>query len=427
MGEGLDDAELATGLGEGGDGAIQLLFCMGGGELGADAGLLLGYYGVEEAHGVYAELEQAVAEALRQGGVSQHDGYDGVAGTGELEAALLHALAEVGCVVLYALGELGGGLEHVDYLDGGGGDGGHDAVGEQVGAGLLAQHVYHLLTGGYVAAGGAAEGLAEGAGGDVYLAEQAAMLVRATAAGAEYACGVGFVEVYEGAVLLSQLVDFVQAGNDAVHGEHAVCGDEDGAGAVGLGLLQLGLEVCHVVVGIAVTGGLAKAHAVDDGGVVEGVGDDGVFLGQEGLEQAAVGIKAGAEEDGVLHTEEGAEALLELLVQGLRAADEAHGGHTEAPAVDGILGCLFQLGVVGKAKVVIGAHVDDLAAIMQAHLRVLRCGNVALLLVQTCLLQRGKVRNQSVFEICIVHNGLYPFNGRDIVVPPTPFVNLFAV
>ena len=121
--------------------------------------------------------------------------------------------------------------------------------------------------------------------GYINLPEETAVLVRTATALAQHARGVGFVEVHQSAVLLSQFVNLVETGHNAVHGEHAVGGDEDGAGAGSLGFLKLGFEVGHVVVGVAVAGSLAEAHAVDDGGVVQGVGDDGIFLGEKAFEE----------------------------------------------------------------------------------------------------------------------------------------------
>ena len=68
--------------------------------------------------------------------------------------------------------------------------------------------------------------------------------------------------------------------------------------------LSLRLEIVHVAVLVAEALRLAQADAVDDGGVVELVGDDGVFVVEQRLEQAAVGVEAGAVEDRVLGAEE---------------------------------------------------------------------------------------------------------------------------
>ena len=43
---------------------------------------------------------------------------------------------------------------------------------------------------------------------------------------------------------------------------------------------QLGLQIRHVVVGVAQPLGLAEPHPVDDAGVVQGIGDDRVLRPQ---------------------------------------------------------------------------------------------------------------------------------------------------
>ena len=106
--------------------------------------------------------------------------------------------------------------------------------------------------------------------------------------------------------------------------------------------------------------GLAQADAVDDRGVVEGVGDDRVLLGQEGLEQATVGVEAGAVEDRVFGAEELGQGVLELLVLVEGAADEAHARHAIAALVEGVAGGGDGVGVTGEAEVIVGAEVEDL-------------------------------------------------------------------
>ena len=96
-------------------------------------------------------------------------------------------------------------------------------------------------------------------------------------------------------------------------------------------LLQLGLEVAHVDVLVDEALRLAQPHAVDDRGVVELVGEDRVVRAEQRLEDAAVRVEAGRVEDRVLHAEERGDPLLELAVQRLRAADEAHAREPVAP------------------------------------------------------------------------------------------------
>src|SRR3546814_20799304 len=88
-------------------------------------------------------------------------------------------------------------------------------------------------------------------------------------------------------------------------------------------------DVCSsdlVAVRVAVAPGLAQPHAVDDRGVVERVGDDGIVLAQQRLEQAAVGVEAGGVEDRVALAEEVGARLLQLLVQVLGRSEEGRVG-----------------------------------------------------------------------------------------------------
>jgi len=141
-------------------------------------------------------------------------------------------------------------------------------------------------------------------------------------------------------------------------------------------------KVGHVAVGVAVALRLAQAHAVDDRGVVERVGDDRVLFAQQRFEQATVGVEAGGVEDGVLGAEEVGDGLFQLLVQVLGAADEAYRGHAEAVGVERVLGGGDDVRVVGQAQVVVGAEVQHGAAVGEGDLGRLRAGDDALGLEQ---------------------------------------------
>ena len=97
--------------------------------------------------------------------------------------------------------------------------------------------------------------------------------------------------------------------------------------------------------------------------MVQLVADDGVVLAQQRLEQPAVRVEARRVQDGVLGPEKAGEAPLELLVDLLGAADEPHARHAVAPAVECLLGCRDDPGVVGEAEVVVGAEVQHLFAV----------------------------------------------------------------
>ena len=52
-------------------------------------------------------------------------------------------------------------------------------------------------------------------------------------------------------------------------------------------------------------------------------------------------------------------ARFELLVRLLRAADEPDRGQPVAPVVEGLVRGLDDLGMIGQAEVIVGAHVQD--------------------------------------------------------------------
>jgi hypothetical protein len=134
------------------------------------------------------------------------------------------------------------------------------------------------------------------------------------------------------AVLVAQGAHLGQLRDAPVHREHAVGEYQHRARATGAGFLQAAPQVIHVVVAVAPAARLAQADAVDDGGVVQLVADHRVGFVQQRLEQAAVGVEGGGIEHGVFGAHEGGDARLELLVQVLRAADEAHRGQAQTVA-----------------------------------------------------------------------------------------------
>ena len=127
--------------------------------------------------------------------------------------------------------------------------------------------------------------------------------------GAEVAGGVAVVDPDRRVVLVGQVADVRQLRQVAVHAEDAV--GEDQLEPAALRFFELGLQVGHVVVLVAEPLGLAEPHAVDDRGVVQFVGEDRVLLGEQRLEQPAVGVEAGDVEDAVGLAEELGDLLFE--------------------------------------------------------------------------------------------------------------------
>ena len=333
---------------------------MGCADLDADTGLTLRHNGIVEAGDEDAFFLHLGSILLALGGVVDHDGADGALAGFAVEAFFLHAAQEVVGVLVQFVLQLVGLAHHVEHADAGGHKAGSHAVGEEVRTAALTEHVDNLFLTGGEATHGTAEGFAQCAGEDFDFATQVVALGHAASGLADHTGGVALVHHDHCVVFVGQLVDLVQWADIAVHGEDTI-GDDD-AETVLLGSLELLLEVCHIGVGIAVALCFAEADTVDDGGVVEGVGDDGVLVGQQGFEDTAVGVEAGSVEDGVFSAEEIGDFLLQFLVEVLAAADEADGGHTIAAGVHTLLGGFDKLGIVGKAEVVIGAEVEALLA-----------------------------------------------------------------
>ena len=213
------------------------------------------------------------------------------------------------------------------------------------------------------------------------------MFVCAATGLAHEARGVAFVDAQERAVAVAQGADLVQLRDRAVHGKHTVGEHQLEARAFGIGLLQATLQVGHLVVLVAPALGLAQANAVDDGGVVELVADDGVGLAQQRFEQTAVGVKSGRVQDGVFGAQESGQTGFQGFVQVLCAANEAHRTQAITVGAQGFVRGLDHGGVAREPEVVVGAQVDDLAAIGRLDLSALVAGDDAFAFHQALGLQ----------------------------------------
>ena len=104
-----------------------------------------------------------------------------------------------------------------------------------------------------------------------------------------------------GRVFIGEFAEVPQGGDVPVHGEECVAHDE-GAGGFWAPLFEQRREAIHVGVGVDHHASPREAAAIDNGGVVEGVRNNGVVGAEDGLESAAVGVEARRVEDGVVHS-----------------------------------------------------------------------------------------------------------------------------
>jgi hypothetical protein len=211
------------------------------------------------------------------------------------------------------------------------------------------------------------------------------VLVRAAAGLADEAGSVAVVDEDHRVVLLGERDHLVQLDEVAVHREDAVGHDQ--AMPLVLVLLELLLQVLHVHVLEGVVMRRAQADAVDERRMDQAIRDHHVVLAEDGLEDAGVRIHAGGEEQRVLGAEELRDLVLQLAMDVLRAADEAHRAHAEAALFEPLVRRRDHVRMRGEAEIVVGAEVQDLLLLgtfgeFDFDLRALRRADEALLLVE---------------------------------------------
>ena len=184
---------------------------------------------------------------------------------------------------------------------------------------------------------------------------------RAPAGRPEEAGGVAVVHHHQRVVALGQVADLGRAARRRRPSRTRRRWRSAGSARPRLAFRQP-LELVHVAVGVAVALGPAEPDAVDDRGVVERVGDDGVLLAEERLEEPAVGVEAGGVEDRVLRAEEARDR-----------PPRAPCGSSWVPQMNRTLAsprpqrarpswaARTSVGIVGQPEVVVGAEIEDLA------------------------------------------------------------------
>ena len=183
---------------------------------------------------------------------------------------------------------------------------------------------------------------------------------------------VAVIDHHQGTVLVRQVADSLQIRYVTIHGENAVCGDEHDFRSGRFCFVKLGFQVLHVIVLIAVTLRFTEAGAVNDGSVVQFIGNDGIFRSQNGFKETAVGIEAGRVEDDIIHTKEVCNFLFQVFVNLLGAADEAYRAEAESPVFVAGFRSFNELRIIGKPQIVVCTHVDNLCCLCSINSGFLR-------------------------------------------------------
>ena len=206
-----------------------------------------------------------------------------------------------------------------------------NGVGEEIRARTLTQHIDDLFASRGETANGSTKRFTECSGNDFGFSQAVELFGNTPSGFSDNSSRMAFVDHHQRVVFFGQFHYFIDGSYVSVHRENAVCGDD--AKTLGLCFLQFCFQIGHIGVGVAIAFCFAQAYAVDDGRVVERVGNDGVFIGKQRFEKSAVGIETSRVQNSVFRLKKLADSRFQFFVQVLRSADETHGRHSVAALI----------------------------------------------------------------------------------------------
>mmetsp|Transcript_17043 Transcript_17043/g.37548 ORF Transcript_17043/g.37548 Transcript_17043/m.37548 type:complete len:222 (-) Transcript_17043:266-931(-) len=194
-------------------------------------------------------------------------------------------------------------------------------VAEEIGATFLPQQLDNLLLACGVTPGAPAHCFAQSGVDHVHLLFDVVQLGGAAQRFAQDTRGVALVHEQVRAMFLLQLDQFLQVCEVAIHGEHSVCHYQ--LDAFVFAQTQFVVQVFVVQMFIDVALRFAESDAIDDARMIKFVRENCIFVSQDGLEKACIGIKTGGLEDGVFCLVETANLVFKLFMDCLGPADES--------------------------------------------------------------------------------------------------------
>src|SRR5690625_3090667 len=120
---------------------------------------------------------------------------------------------------------------------------------------------------------------------------------------------------------------------------------------------------------------LAEAHPIDDGRVVELIGNNGILRAKKGFKYSRISIKCCSIQDRIFHPEKFGYSLFQLFMNGLGAADEPNGRHAVAVRVNRVFGRLNYTRVRREPQIVVGTEINDFLSCSGVDNGSLRSGN----------------------------------------------------
>src|SRR5579864_1935581 len=175
------------------------------------------------------------------------------------------------------------------------------------------------------------------------------MIDGAASVAAQDAGGMRVVDHHNAIVFFSEIAKLGKRGDVAFHGKHAV-GDEELVTIPVFSFLEDAFAIGNVFMLENFDGGAREAAAVNDGGVVQLVGDDQIFFSQNCRDRSGVCGEAGLKNDAGFGAFEARDLLFELHVNFHGADDGADGSGAHSIFADGIDGGATKFGMRGKAK-----------------------------------------------------------------------------
>src|SRR5687768_2871405 len=299
---------------------------MGRAELATDARLPMRDHRESESRNKDAFLQQHVTHLDGRSRFPHYDGHDRSLALEGLEAGLSDRTAEIGRVVPEALHSFRVCVQEFNRSEGARSDRWRKRVGEQLRARPLSQHVAERTWTGDESTGGAAESLSKRRRDHINFAEHAEMLGGSASILAEHSRSMRIIH-YDYCVVLPRNLENVGKTGDAPFHRKNPVGPDDAALRIPCAF-QLGYEVRHVRVridsGVAPGDRFRQAEGVDDGGVIERIGENEVALLDDARRETLVRIPRRHIRQRGLRSDESRNRFLEPAVDREGSADESH-------------------------------------------------------------------------------------------------------
>lgn len=150
-----------------------------------------------------------------------------------------------------------------------------------------------------------------------------------------------FVCYNECVVFVGEVVDFIYLGNVIVYGEYIV-GYND-VKMLCLCSFELGFEVGYIIVFVVVLLCFIQFYFINDGSVIQFIGNNCIFFFEKWFEYIVVGIKSCCIENGIFCFIEFCDFLFQFFVNILGIVDEMYGRYFVIMGVECIFCCLYYI------------------------------------------------------------------------------------